>query len=147
MLGLGKKEPMMTEPQPLELSREEQEAIAGLTRTTVERNELRAENARLNATLDEMQRETDFLREQLRIAEHKRDMFQRHAVALYTRMVDAIPQVRLIADNISRALEEARLETTQGGAAPVAPRDLDQIDESLRDVVANLKGDGTEVIP
>jgi len=123
-----------------ELSPEEQTAIANMSRVSIERNELRATNAQLNASLDDIQRENDFLREQLRVAEQKRDMFQRHAVALYTRLVDAIPQVRIIADNIARALEEARIESTQGGSVPKA-QDLDAIDHDVQRVVSNLKGE------
>lgn len=104
-----------------------------IVRTNRERDELRADNDRLRASCDEMEREVSFLREQLSIAERKRDMFQRHAVALFTRLHDIVVVV-------NTALSDARLEATSGGAeAKPQPQNLDEINDGLRDLVATLR--------
>jgi hypothetical protein len=83
------------------------------------------ENTSLTNALDKAEREVEFLRTSLAACERKRDMFQRHAVGLYTRLVDLIPAIRLHADTIENALGEAKVEAMQH-KVPVSPEDLDK---------------------
>lgn len=110
-----------------------------------ERNELETTCSRLKTDLAEAHRQIDFQAEQLRIAERKRDMFQRHAVALYTRMVDLIPDIRILADKAEAFLQEARTEASSGNAEEqsrtIMPEAIN-LDDGLAQVVAGLKGEG-----
>jgi hypothetical protein len=119
---LRRREPSMQDQQPRSARDEETESVvASIVATRRERDAYREQAERGAAIIDEQQREIDFLREQLRVAEHKRDMFQRHALALYTRIVDEVPYLRNRADVLQLALDEARIEATSGGAAGDLP--------------------------
>jgi hypothetical protein len=120
-----KQEPVMSESTEHTVDPQTAQVLDNIVLSQRRLKEVEADNARLNASLDQSEREVEFLRESLQSCERKRDMFQRHAVALYTRLVDLIPAIRLHADTIENALKDAKIEAMQK-RTPAPPVDLDK---------------------
>lgn len=138
MLGLTRRDPPMNEETPDLDDRATAEALAHVANLRRERDNTSMENTSLKVHIEELERDNEFLRRQLTASELRRDMYQRHAVALYTRCVDLIPQIRLLADSLERALSEAKVE-----ARAAAPPQTDvAVEDGLKELVEKLKPEG-----
>jgi chromosome segregation ATPase len=108
MLGLTRKKELAVMNETLDPKTAEM--LDNIVKTQRRLEEVEYECHSLSAALDKAERENEFLRASLSACERKRDMFQRHAVALFTRLVDIIPVIRSHADIIEKALAEAKEE-------------------------------------
>jgi len=137
MLGIGrKKEPVMSDEQDnaKTMSPKTAEILDNIVRTNERVQELEHENAMLRARDAETMRELRFIKKQLEICETKRDMFQRHAVALFTRLVDILPQMQNYVKMISNALADAREEAL----SPVHIVSPGPITQEMQDIVEKI---------
>ena len=103
------------------------EMLDNIVKTQRRLEEVERDNFNLSHMVDKSERENEFLRASLSACERKRDMFQRHAVALFTRLVDIIPAIRSHADVIEAALKDAKVEAMQvSKPAPMQPGELER---------------------
>ena len=100
--------------------------------------ELEQDNSVLRSQYNNDQREINFLKKQLAICESKRDMFQRHSVALYTRIADLLPTMHGFVGTISRALKDARDEAL----TPPQTKPEQELDGALKSIVEEMNDDG-----
>lgn len=81
-----------------------------IARTHEERDQLSDENAELKSLLVRANRENAFLTEKFRQVEANRDFYQRHYVALHTRLADLSVDVEQLRNKIDHAVAEAKRE-------------------------------------
>jgi chromosome segregation ATPase len=131
---LKRKEPQMEGNQLV--SPQTAKILDDIARTAQRASELEAECEKLKALNSELARERDFYRREFEGAERRRDMYQRHSVALFTRLTDEVDALEDHRNRLIKALSEARLEATSGGAVeqPIPPEG----EERLRDLTSRL---------
>jgi hypothetical protein len=137
MLGIGRKKELVMSDEhdnAKTMSPKTAEILDNIVRTNERVQELEHENAMLRARDIELIRELRFIKKQLEICETKRDMFQRHAVALFTRMVDLLPQMQNYVKMIDNALADAKEEAL----SPVYVVSPGPIDRGVQDIVEKI---------
>lgn len=132
----------MNEPQGQALvSPETAKILDNITQTAKRCRELEAENDRLSALNADLARERDFFRRELDTAEKKRDMYHRHAVALFTRLSDMITTLDGYRSMLVNALSEARIESKAATEEPaLTPEDEKRV-AALAQTLAPDQGD------
>lgn len=124
-----RQEPKVEAPQPLRQNYHPKvaEMFDVVARTTDERDRLVEENATLHEQLHAARRELNFLQVKLRETEHNRDFYQRHYIALHTRLSD-------MGVMIENAIREAASEANAAGMTPEQAKVevVEAVDEALK---------------
>jgi len=112
---LKRQEPQIEGPRERPYHPAVAATFENIARTHEERDQLAAENADLKKLLAAADRENDFVSGKLREVEANRDFYQRHYVALHSRLADLEIDVDNLRNRIAHAISEARREADAGG--------------------------------